>query len=166
MAVFKGGQEDGSQSSGSSCMVIFRAEPVDAARPRVPGGGHGSCPPRASLGAVLVMAQGLWPGSEQGLKSVCPPAPSPSYRRAPTLAQIPGCAGRTCAPVTSSPFTEYQGGLITLSHLSNLTFVCRWARALALSTRAACSSPGALCSPRVFIPHISAGAPALSWHSR
>lgn len=47
MVVFKGVQEEGSQSSGCSSVVIFRAEPVDAVRPRVPGVSHGSCTPRA-----------------------------------------------------------------------------------------------------------------------
>lgn len=61
MGVFRAVQEEGSCSSGSSCMAIFRAEPGDAVRPGVPGVSHGSCTPRASLGAVLVMAQGLWP---------------------------------------------------------------------------------------------------------
>lgn len=100
MEVFKGVQEEGSQSSESSCMVIFRAEPVDAVRPGIPPGvpgvSHGSCTPRASFGTALMTPQGLWPFSERGLKSVCPPAPSPSDRRAPMLALIPGCAGGTC----------------------------------------------------------------------
>lgn len=63
MEVFNGVQEEGSQSSGSSCMVIFRAEPVDSVRPgvppRVPGVSRGSCTPRASLGAALMTPQGL-----------------------------------------------------------------------------------------------------------
>lgn len=100
MEVFRGVQEEGSCSSVSSCMVIFRAELGDAVRPGVPGVSHGSCTPHASLGAVLMMAQGLWPVNERVLKSLCPPARSPSYLRAPTLALIPGCAGE---PALSAP---------------------------------------------------------------
>lgn len=50
-------------------MVILTIIHRRCCQARVPGVSHGSCIPCASLGAVSVTAQGLWPVSERGLKS-------------------------------------------------------------------------------------------------